>query len=346
MISGTDGNVPSFRKGSSYVDLSATISDMYQNPGEKIVANQMNSEKQAVKEIKEIISKFKSSTEWDDKMALCQQLMADVKGGACNYPLFVQEIPGLVPMLSHCVQNLRSTLVKYGCLCIVQLAQTLQEKFDSTASTLIGVLFPPTTHATAIIACSCKCTILAIVKHCQGKFVMNSILSAAASKSQDQRNIVAQSLVEICSSWPKGVIIQNIKQIEQALISLCNDAGVDARVLAKSAYDSLLSRNIIKAIPAAALSSQKTKTTETKRLSTQPTRQKWSSPQKKTKHKTGFEEESKTMVFKLSNNLFDESQIGRTLSNPRAENTILKPAPKTKEQEIIQNHDEPLIIYT
>ena len=346
MNTGADGNAPTFRKGSSYVDLSATISEMYEDPAEKIIANPINSEKQALKEIRDIISKFQLAKEWDDQMALCQQLMSDVKGGACNYPLFVQEIPGLVPMLSYCVQNFRSTLVKFGCLSIVHLAQTLQEKFDSTASTLIGKLFPPTTHGTAIIACSCKCTILAIVKHCQGKFVLNAILSSAQSKSQDQRNIVSQGLLEVCSSWQKGIILQNIKQIEQALTQLSNDAGYDARISAKSAFDSLLSRNIIKAIPDSVLASQKAKQAETRRVSAQPTRQKWSSPQKKTKRKTGFEEESKTMVFKLSNNLLEETvqQTNTTTTNNNSTNrnsltTSSKPViqQKTKEQEIISN---------
>ena len=328
------------RKGNSFIDLSAGIVQMYQNPAENVTANIITSEKQAIKEIKEIVSRFKESTEWSDKMTLCQQLMADIKGGACNFPLFVQDIPTLVPMLSHCVQNLRSTLVKFGCLCIVQIAQTLQERFDSTASTFLGFLFPPTTHATAIIACSCKCAIEAIVKNCPGKFVLNGILSNVSSKSQEHRNIVAEALFEIVSSWPRTLVSQYIKQIEQGLTALVNDAGLDSRNTAKAAFDVLLSKNMIKAIPESVLSSQKTKQTEVRRQMTQPTRQKLSaSPQKKVK-KTGFEEESKTMTFNLRTN----SSIFETYSKLNSSDTIKTSEmsvpvikEKSKEQEIISN---------
>lgn len=279
------------RRNTTSQELNVGLSKQFLNPTENITAVEISNEKQATKEIKNIIAKFKENMHWSDQFQLVQQLMAIVKGGAAKYQGFADEISGLLTMLTFCVNNLRSTLVKHGCLCIACLAQSLKEKFDPLTEPLISALIVPTMHGTSVIAKSCRFSIREIINNVFTKRTLLCILSFSNSKSSEHRNIVADSLKDVAFSWPRNLINSNIKQIEQAVKALTNDATKDTRAIAKSALEIFENNGYI--TPTENKSSRKFQEDKTEIIQfvklEPPIRPKYSSPQKNTKHTSSEE---------------------------------------------------------
>ncbi|EAY16733.1 hypothetical protein TVAG_067380 [Trichomonas vaginalis G3] len=304
-----------FRRGISSQEINIGLSQQFLNPAESINPIEISNEKQANKEITSIISKFKENLDWSDQLQLIQQTMSIVKGGAYKYQGFVDEISGLLTMLKFGVNNLRSTLVKNSCLCIAFLAQSLKEKFDSITEPIISALIVPTMHGTSVIAKSCRFAIREIVNNVYTKRTLLSILNYTNSKSSEHRNIVADSLKDIAFSWPRNIILSNIKQIEHSVKTLTNDATKDTRVFAKSALEIFENNQYIQATTEVKNSRKfqedKTEVIQFTRLEP-PIRPKFSSPQKNLKQKETEIEDKTTVSIDLSKKTLSKSRIRQT----------------------------------
>jgi len=221
----------------TFVDKKITqqIEELFSNPDTEIEPIIIKNDKQAIREMREIQSIFKSSTEWDQKLMAIQRGMAVVKGGACNFISFIQLVPTLQPLIIESVSNLRSTLVKNSCLFAAQLSQKLQSSFDSTAEAILPTLFKPTTHGTQIIADSCMHSILSISKYVHSQRVLKAILTHSTSKSSIHRTIVSNCICNIVKEWNPQVFSQSMESLEAIINKLVADATPEARSYAKNA---------------------------------------------------------------------------------------------------------------
>ena len=223
-------------------NITEMIQLLFDTAGDNIEPIKVESERTAAREASALVTKFDSATDWDEQLAAIQRGMSLVKGGACNFAPFVAVIPSIIPAISSGILNMRSTLVKYSCLFVTQLAKAMREKFENGAEALVPVLFQPTTHGTQIIASSCRNSIEAIARNCQTKKIMLVILQNAGSKAQVHRNIVAECLEVIVKEWKPRLIQVQFKAIESVLTSLSQDAGIEARSRSKSALKVLAKR--------------------------------------------------------------------------------------------------------
>ena len=169
--------------------ISKAFNNMLDSISENIEVIEVTNEKNATKETTSLLSKFETSKDWADQLSAIQRGMSLVQGGICDYSVFTNQLIKIATYLIPCVSNIRSTLVKYSCLYIAQLAKKLKDKFEFSAEALIPTLFQCTTNATKIISNSCKQTILVIVRNCQSRMILSSLTSEIDSKSQVHRNI-------------------------------------------------------------------------------------------------------------------------------------------------------------
>ena len=214
--------------------ISKAFNNMLDSISENIEVIEVTNEKNATKETTSLLSKFETSKDWADQLSAIQRGMSLVQGGICDYSVFTNQLIKIATYLIPCVSNIRSTLVKYSCLYIAQLAKKLKDKFEFSAEALIPTLFQCTTNATKIISNSCKQTILVIVRNCQSRMILSSLTSEIDSKSQVHRNIVCESLQIIINDW-KQLIVQNcFKKIEKCLNLFVNDAGFEAREITRN----------------------------------------------------------------------------------------------------------------
>lgn len=223
-------------------DITQMIASMFETAGDNIEAVSVTTEKIAARESQALVNRFEAASDWDDQLAAIQHGMGLVKGGICAYQQFVSVVPSLLPLLGSCVTNMRSTLVKYGCLFITQMAKVMGTKFAGPAESIIPVLFQPTTHGTQIIASSCRHSIEAIVRNVMSKKVIDAILQFIDSRAQIHRAVVSGCLIIIARDWKKKFVTENQKIIENALTELSQDAGFEARTKAREASKLLSER--------------------------------------------------------------------------------------------------------
>lgn len=230
------------QKFSNTQNITEMIQLLFDTAGDNIDPITVDNEKTAGREASALVMKFDAATDWDEQLSAIQRGMSLVKGGACKFPAFVAVIPSIIPSVSSGILNMRSTLVKYSCLFVTQLAKSLREKFENSAEALIPVLFQPTTHGTQIIASSCRNSIQAIARNCQTKKVMLVLLQNASSKAQVHRNIVAECIEIIAKEWKPRLIQLQFSSLQKVLSNLSQDAGIEARSRSKSALRILSKR--------------------------------------------------------------------------------------------------------
>jgi hypothetical protein len=186
--------------------------------------------------IQQILSAYRQSKDWDSRVEAIKQAMAIVKGGAANFISFVRQVDKLIPILSDCIVNLRSPLVKYACLLITELCFKLQDQFAIPVLPLIPTLFRPTANGTQIIADSCKLAILAIARHCASRKVLQAIIDVNSSKSSVQRAIVSNAIFLIVTSWDVEFLAESFTVLERVLLLLLSDPSPEARKFARDAF--------------------------------------------------------------------------------------------------------------
>ncbi|OHT03602.1 hypothetical protein TRFO_28971 [Tritrichomonas foetus] len=230
----------SFSQNSRTNDISQLISSLFDSAGDNIEPVIIQNEILASKEVSNLIAGFQNSKDWDDQLAVIQKALSLVKGNACSFQNFVSQLPNLVPELGGCILNSRSTLVKYSCLLISQLAKNLRDRFENVADAVLPILFQPTSTGTQIIANSCRYAIFAIIQNCQSKKVLSSVIDHCSSQSHIQRNISVEGLKFILIEWSRNILLPYFKQLEKSIYELLSDSNFDVRNNARLASSQLM----------------------------------------------------------------------------------------------------------
>jgi hypothetical protein len=201
-----------------------------------IVPEQMMNDRQVTRSIQTIIAVYTRSKDWDTLLDAIKHALAIVRGGAANFISFVHQVDKFTPLISEAVVNFRSSLVRFACLLVCELAEKLGHQYTVPVLVLIPVLFKPTQNGTQIIADSCRHAILAIARYVPSRKVLNAIIEANASKSSAQRQVVSQSLVLIVANWDKDALTECFQMIERVLVVLLSDPSPGARECARNAF--------------------------------------------------------------------------------------------------------------
>jgi hypothetical protein len=235
-VSSPRGAVRKKAKPPSGQELTHEIGSLFSSPDREVAPIPMSNDRQVTKAIGQVLYACSRSEDWDGRVEAVKQTVAIVKGGAANFISFVRQVDKLIPILSDCVLNLRSTLVKYGCLLITELCRKLQGQFAIPVLPLIPKLFRPTASGTQIIADSCKLAILAIARHCPSRKVLQAIVDVHASKSSVHRAIVSNAVVLVVTHWDVTFLAESFGVLERVVLLLLSDPSPEARQLARDAF--------------------------------------------------------------------------------------------------------------
>lgn len=214
-------------------DITAETEQMFANAGQDIPPIELDDPYGEIEYLKKMIDK---NSDWDEQVQAMEHLTGLINGNALENEAFRHELPSLYTGLSDAVKNLRSALVKRSCLLISQLAREMGNNFDRFGD-FITPLSTQLSHGTQIIAESCKYTILIIVKHCQTRKILSSIIDLSSKKGSPSRNVISESYFIIISTWNLDSFQSFWKTLEKSIIELCSDASPDARSFAR---DSIL----------------------------------------------------------------------------------------------------------
>ena len=221
-------------------DISQLISSLFNSAGENIEPLNIPNNILAAKEISTLITNFKESKDWDEQLSAVQRAIAFIKGNGCDYQEFISRLPELISQIISCIQNTRTTLVKYSCLLISLLAKTLRDRFDVITDIVIIPLFQTSSSGTQIISSSCKYAIFSFVHNVNTRKVLTYILNQASSKSQVEKCIASESINFIVNEWHRNALFPYIKQLEKTIYDLLSDSNYDTKDNAKKSAIQLM----------------------------------------------------------------------------------------------------------
>ena len=98
-----------------------------ENPLDGIDGVQISKNFDASAEIDKLKVKFQQKDEWSTRLDAIQRIMSLIKGGVFSHADF--EFTEIAPYIANCVTDLRSTLVKWGSMCVSAAAQALGSDF-------------------------------------------------------------------------------------------------------------------------------------------------------------------------------------------------------------------------
>lgn len=211
-----------------------TLDDLpaqFENPLDGIDGIRITSNFDASAELDSLKLKLQQKSDWSTKSDAIQRIMSLIKGGVFSSPDF--DFNEIALDIAVCVTDLRSTLVKWGSMCVSAAAQALGSKFSSYVDIFIPSFFKQTTHGTAIISQSCRLAILQIAASVPHKRTARSILSESTSKSSIHRRIVAESIQKMQQNWPSAVYQSTVNQIKIIIKEMVSDRSPDVRKIAK-----------------------------------------------------------------------------------------------------------------
>lgn len=224
-------------------DLTRQLERMFEVPDTDIDPIDFNDARTLTRETKDAISLASFSKEWDQQLASIQKLMGLVKAGAASHQTFLSFQPQFMPIIIENITNLRSTLVKYSCLFVAQLAMTLGTQFDTPAEQLLQTLFKPTTHGTQIIADSCKNAILVICQYVVSSKIAKAMVIQSASKASVHRVICAKAFLLMAKQWEPKILEKMKPFLVPALEKLVVDASPEARQISREAKAMITGEN-------------------------------------------------------------------------------------------------------
>lgn len=213
-------------------DLSLQILNMFENAGNDIKPISVRNQNQALQELDDIANKLDEKIDWEVQVKAINSLMGLINGGAIQYDAFIRDLIKVGTGLVSASKNLRSALVKASCMCIAQLVRELGSKFDSLGEMLLP-LSSQTSHGTQIIADSCKYAMIWIVKYCQTKRVIGSIIELSKSRAVNNRVIASESFMIILSTYSKSLIDNHFNNISESVKKMLGDANSTARSFAR-----------------------------------------------------------------------------------------------------------------
>ena len=214
-----------------------TLDDLpmqFENPLDGIDGIRISNGFNASSEISELKLKLQQK-DWSTRSDAIQRIMSLIKGGVFSSPDF--EFNEIAPDIAACVTDLRSTLVKWGSMCVSAAAQALGSRFASYVDIFIPSFFKQTGHGTAIISQSCRLAILQIAASVPNKRTARSILSESTSKSDIHRKIVAESIQKMQQNWPYAIYQNSVKEIDKIIKVMVSDKSPDVRKIAKEASE-------------------------------------------------------------------------------------------------------------
>lgn len=189
------------------------------------------------KEMESVIAdlefRLSNPDDWSIRAEAMREAMSYLKGGICDFENC--DFSTLAEGIASCITDLRSTLVKTGCLLVASCARILKERYVTSIKIIIPALFKPLSHGTAIISNSCHAALIEIAKHVQHRRALSMILSSGTSRTAEHRVAVVESIIIVLQTWPGSVLAPMLGDVGLLVRKFIDDASPSVRQTAKEA---------------------------------------------------------------------------------------------------------------
>ncbi|OQV21602.1 CLIP-associating protein 2 [Hypsibius exemplaris] len=175
--------------------------------------------------------------DWEKRVEQLRRLRGVVVAGGANYKEFAAAFRYLDLSLEVCVKDLRSQVVREGCITIAYLAETQELRCERTAEMNLPALLQLISNSVKIMATSGAVCIRMILTYVHShKLVPIITKEYLASKSKEIRRACCEFICLFLAKFPKTALDRHTATIQEAIKKGMADADSDARSLARQAY--------------------------------------------------------------------------------------------------------------
>ncbi|XP_075442444.1 CLIP-associating protein 2 isoform X31 [Ascaphus truei] len=192
---------------------------------------------ETLNKIREILSDDKH--DWDQRANAVKKIRSLLVAGAADYDCFFQHLRLLDGSFKLSVKDLRSQVVREGCITVAHLSTVLGNKFDHGAESIVPTLFNLVPNSAKIMASSGCSAIRIIIRHTHVPRLIPLITSNCTSKSVIVRRRCFDFLNLLLQEWQTHSLERHVAVLADTIKKGMHDADAEAKVEARNAYWSL-----------------------------------------------------------------------------------------------------------
>ncbi|XP_059140817.1 CLIP-associating protein 2-like isoform X4 [Physella acuta] len=173
---------------------------------------------------------------WEKRIDNIKMLRSLLLAGAADYDDFFQSLRTLESAFILVVKDLRSQVVREGCITIAYLSQQLGTKFDHFAESVLPSLINLIPNSAKVMSTSGVVCIRFIMQFVHTNRLIPIITSNLTSKSNVIRRSSLEFVNQILHSWPTHCLEKHIALLQDVIKKGINDADSEARAHSRKAF--------------------------------------------------------------------------------------------------------------
>ncbi|XP_059478999.1 CLIP-associating protein 1-A isoform X3 [Neocloeon triangulifer] len=175
--------------------------------------------------------------DWSKRVDALKRIRSVMLAGATDFDDLKEHLRLLEPAFIASVKDLRSQVVREACITIAFLSQTLHNKLDHFAESVLPNLINLIPNSTKVMASSGFVAVRFIISHTHVPRLIPILTNAlTSSKAKEIRRACCEFLEQMMSSWPTHTLERHINILQEAIKKGIADADPDARLLSRRAY--------------------------------------------------------------------------------------------------------------
>ncbi|KAF0289946.1 CLIP-associating protein 2 [Amphibalanus amphitrite] len=176
------------------------------------------------------------SADWDSRTEALRKLRGVLVAGGADFDELYRHLRLMEPALQLSVQDLRSQVVREGCITIAYLSQQLGSRVDHLCHSLLPVLIELIPNSAKVMSTSGVVAIRFIIQHTQHARLIPIITSQLSSKSREIRRACCEFLEQMITTWPTPALERHVAAIQEAIRRGVADADSEVRATSRRAY--------------------------------------------------------------------------------------------------------------
>ncbi|GFR69207.1 CLIP-associating protein 1/2 [Elysia marginata] len=187
-----------------------------------------------MQKMKDVLSD--STCMWEKRIDNCKMLRALLISGAADYDDFFHSLRTLESAFIMVVKDLRSQVVREGCITIAYLSQQLGSKFDHFAEAVLPSLLNLIPNSAKVMSTSGMVCIRFIMQFVHTNRLIPIICGSTTSKSNIIRRACLEFVNQLLHSWPTHCLEKHIALLQESIKRGISDADSEARVHSRKAF--------------------------------------------------------------------------------------------------------------
>ena len=198
----------------------------------------VESEDALVEEVCGALEALEPSVDWEARVEAMVRLEGLTKGGACQYPWFLNEIYAYCAHLEAQLVDRRSVVARHACRLVSVMMEYGGRGMCAFATALQPTLIKLLGISIAVVAQEAAACLDTVYQYCHdGRLLPHLCRSICVDRNGKIRVGALQRFCVMVQSWEGGIIEEYRVDIEQTILSGLQDASAEGRGVAKDVFE-------------------------------------------------------------------------------------------------------------